>query len=56
MDIKYSGNCVICGREIEIRRCCGGKDCGCMGLPIDPPVCSKKCEEKYKDELRNTEK
>ncbi len=38
------GNCVICSTEIEIQMCCSGSDCGCMGLPIDMPVCSQKCE------------
>lgn len=23
------------------KRCCNGTDCGCMGLPIDPPCCEK---------------
>ena len=41
------GKCVICGTEIEIRMCCSGIDCNCMGLPIDPPVCSKECEDEY---------
>ena len=27
--------------------CCSGRDCGCMGLPIDPPFCSDKCMEEY---------
>ena len=27
----------------EPRRCCSGKDCGCMGQPIDPMICSQKC-------------
>jgi len=41
------GNCEICGNEIEITMCCSGRDCGCLGLPIDPPVCSEKCYEQY---------
>lgn len=48
------GNCVICGKEIEIKMCCSGRECGCMGLPTEMPVCSKECEKKY-IEKRNAE-
>ena len=41
------GNCEICDNEIEIRLCCSGFECGCMGLPIDPPVCSNECYDKW---------
>jgi len=37
------GYCEICNKEIEIRMCCSGHECSCMGQPIDPPVCSEKC-------------
>ena len=47
------GNCEICGKEIEITMCCSGRDCGCLGLPIDPPVCSEKCYEKYEEKRKN---
>ena len=43
------GKCVVCSAEIEVRYCCDGRDCGCMGQPIDPPVCDDKCY----DELMN---
>jgi hypothetical protein len=39
-------NCIVCGKEFkgeEPQMCCSGKDCGCMGIPIDPVVCSKVC-------------
>ena len=33
-----------CMNEIpEPRMCCSGYDCGCMGMPIDPPYCSNEC-------------
>lgn len=40
--------CICCGTIIidyvpEI--CCSGFDCGCLGLPINPPVCSIECEQ-----------
>jgi hypothetical protein len=40
-------NCVICGNEIEIQRCCSGHECGCMGMPTEPPVCSIECERRF---------
>jgi len=43
------GNCIVCGTEIEVRMCCSGRDCGCMGQPVEPPICSEKCY----DELMN---
>jgi hypothetical protein len=43
---KRKGYCEICGTEIEVRICCNSFDCGCGGLPIDPPVCSSECYDK----------
>jgi len=38
-------NCIICGKPLdyEPQYCCDGKDCGCMGGPVEPPVCSTAC-------------
>lgn len=33
------GSCEICEKEIEIQMCCDGYMCGCMGMPIEPPLC-----------------
>lgn len=42
-------NCEYCGvlyHGDEPKVCCSGRDCGCMGLPINGPfVCSKGCYE-----------
>ncbi len=41
--------CMECGDTWmggEPARCCSGRDCGCMGQPIDPVVCSKECYDK----------
>lgn len=46
------GNCEICGTEIEIKLCCSGRDCGCMGMPIEPPVCSSDCYGKYMAKIK----
>lgn len=42
-------SCVVCGMKFmgpEPQMCCSGRDCGCMGLPIEPIVCSKECYDK----------
>ncbi len=40
--------CQICGIEIKNEVCCNGDGCGCLGLPIHPPVCSnQECYNKY---------
>ena len=42
--------CILCGKDVKNYKpeyCCNGKECGCMGLPIEPPLCDdKKCQEK----------
>ena len=38
--------CIVCGKEMsdyEPQYCCDGKMCGCLGRPVEPPVCSEKC-------------
>ena len=50
--------CWNCG-EVEIPEpvgCCDGRECGCMGLPIDPPFCSEKCQEEYYTKKLNRKK
>jgi len=35
-----------CGTEYmgePPKMCCNGRECGCMGMPIDPVVCSSEC-------------
>lgn len=42
-------NCWICQKEYEGEEpemCCSGRECGCMGQPIDPIVCSEECYNK----------
>lgn len=39
-------NCMYCNVQFKgskPKMCCSGVDCGCMGMPIDPVVCSKGC-------------
>lgn len=35
--------CMDCGTPIEYEPeyCCDGRECGCMGKPIEPPLCHK---------------
>lgn len=38
--------CAEC-KKVEIpepQRCCSGHECGCYGMPIDPPYC-QSCED-----------
>lgn len=38
--------CMFCGQTWlgpEPQYCCSGRDCGCMGMPVDPIVCSEEC-------------
>lgn len=41
------GYCEICGAEIDVKMCCSGHECGCAGLPVEPPVCSEKCYDEF---------
>lgn len=48
IDTKYYCQTEGCNNEIpEPRMCCNGRECGCMGMPIDPPICSEKCYDIY---------
>lgn len=41
--------CFVCGNAVldyEPQMCCDGHMCGCLGLPIEPPLCSVTCTEK----------
>lgn len=40
--------CLICQKPVtdyEPVYCCDGHDCGCGGQPMNPCVCSSKCED-----------
>ena len=40
-------DCLICGKPVldyEPQMCCSGRECGCMGQPVEPCVCSIECE------------
>lgn len=41
--------CLQCKKEFDFVAvyCCSGYECGCYGMPIDPPLCSKECEDKF---------
>lgn len=42
-------NCMVCGKEFwgkEPTMCCSGRECGCMGMPTEPIVCSEECYDK----------
>ena len=36
--------CIVCNHPVEDyipQMCCDGSDCGCQGLPIEPPLCNE---------------
>ena len=38
--------CMICEKPLESYEpeiCCEGHECGCMGQPVNPPICSNEC-------------
>lgn len=40
--------CLICNRPVDDydpKPCCSGRDCGCMGMPTEPCLCSKECAD-----------
>lgn len=42
---KEKWKCIVCDDEIdgyEAEWCCDGHECGCQGLPIEPPLCDKQ--------------
>lgn len=41
-------SCAGCGKDlgVKIPRCCSGRECNCMGMPVDPNVCSDECLKK----------
>lgn len=47
-DIKHFCKGPNCSSEIaEPTLCCSGFECGCQGLPVEPPFCSSECYENY---------
>lgn len=51
------GSCMYCNTDIEMDFCCDGRECGCMGIPIDPPICQNdKCYEKFKKDMELNKK
>lgn len=43
-------DCMVCHKSLpddyDPKMCCSGYDCGCRGMPTNPPVCSDECWEK----------
>lgn len=42
--------CMICDTTLsddyEPGMCCSGYECGCQGMPTNPPICSQVCWDK----------
>lgn len=47
-----NGFCMVCGGDLgyEPQMCCSGRDCGCMGMPVDPPICSEECYRRWEQQ------
>ena len=44
---KNTDECIICGKPVLDyfpKFCCSGVECGCLGKPIEPCVCSSECD------------
>lgn len=50
--------CIECKTPIdyEPEYCCSGYMCGCMGMPIDPPLCVRCFERIINGRVKNTYK
>jgi len=48
-------NCMVCGDELDyiVEYCCNAFDCGCMGMPTEPPVCSRVCYDRLMKDNNN---
>lgn len=40
-------NCVMCGEKIKVNYCCDGTKCTCLGIPLEPRVCSDDCYTQF---------
>ena len=43
---NLGGSCVVCDKwvdDYDPKLCCSGFECGCMGQPTEPCVCSNGC-------------
>ena len=46
IEIEYKYLCLLCKKPVPDYRplfCCDGRECACLGLPINPAVCSTEC-------------
>ena len=45
--MNNQAECMKCGTPIDYtpEYCCEGRECGCMGKPIEPPLCDKCWDE-----------
>ena len=50
--VSIGEHCEVCEKFVEgfqYKHCCNAFDCGCMGKPIEPCVCSEECWDKLLD-------
>lgn len=43
--------CMVCKGPLGYtpQMCCDGRECGCRGLPTEPPICSEECYKKWEN-------
>jgi hypothetical protein len=53
LEIQYTDDgvvkCIVCQTPVPSyvpEYCCDGRECGCYGQPIEPPLCSKECTDR----------
>lgn len=52
-----NNTCIICEKPVPDYTpvmCCSGHECGCMGQPTEPCVCSKECDSAVYDNIGMT--
>ena len=56
MTEKEKYYCTVCEKELDgydPQMCCSSYDCGCMGQPTNPPICSEVCWDKMVEGGKN---
>lgn len=53
--VERSTICLVCNKQFmwTPAYCCSGTDCGCRGMPIEPPLCSTDCEKIFYDNMKS---
>jgi hypothetical protein len=50
MSDKNVETCEVCCKPVpgfKYEYCCSGHECGCLGMPAEPCICSEECWDKF---------